>query len=228
MFDIVFSGGDDEIIADAVGVWLVDRNYTLPGLCARYLAKRMERDASFSPRLRRVIIHALQRNWNSELTVSELEFLHLLNRLEVCMDDVQEGKEWIRLLVGVIRSSSGLEKLSLHYWDLLYKLMLVTEIAGGFLPRDVEVMKLLEEDEDWEKLEVWIVTMWWPPYNWFDKEMQDIEQVTLKLLSRQPSLLPRFEARVLRKLVKTHKTKLGEICEKVRADLQLSSEAAPS
>jgi hypothetical protein len=127
----------------------------------------------------------------------------------------------------VIRSSPGLERLSLHHWDLLYKLILVTEIAGGFLPRDVKVMKSLEEAEEWEKLEVWVVTMWWPPYNWFDGEMQDIEQATLKLLSRRPSLLPRFEDRASGKLVKTHKTKLREICDKVRADSQLSSESLP-
>jgi len=224
----VFEGEDDEIIADAVGVWLGDRNHLLPGLCARYLAKRMERDAGFSPRLRRVVIHALQRNWNGELVASGSEVVQLLNRLEVGMDDVQDdGKEWIRLLVGVIRSSPGLERLSVHHWDLLYKLMLVTEIAGGFLPCDVEVMKSLEAAEDWERLEVWIVSMWWPPYNWFGEEMEDIEQATLKLLSRRPSLLPRFEDRTSGKLVKTHKTKLREICDKVRADSRLSSGSPP-
>jgi hypothetical protein len=228
MLEIVFLGEDDETIADAVGVWLVDRNHVLPGLCARYIAKRMERDAPFSPRLRRVVIHALQRNWNSELAASGLEVVHLLNRLKVSTDDVKDGKEWIRLLVGVIRSLPGLERLSLHHWDLLYKLMLVTEIAGGFLPRDVEVMKSLEEAEEWEKLEVWVVTMWWPPYNWFDGDMEDIKRATLKLLSRRPSLLPRFEDRVSGKLVKTHKIKLQEICDKVRADSQLSSESLQS
>ena len=193
MFDIVFSGQDDETISDAVGVWITDRNHILFGLCARYLAKSMERETAFSPRLRRVVIHALQRNWNDELTASGSEVIYLLNRLKVGMDDVGDGKEWIRLLVGVIRSSPGLERLSLHHWDLLYNMMLIKEIAGGFLPVDVEVVKFLEEAEDWERMEVWIVTMWWPPYNWFDEEMEDIEQVTLKLLSQRPSLLPKLK-----------------------------------
>lgn len=228
MFETVFSGEDDETIGDAIGVWFADRSHIPPGLCAHYLAKRMERDTPFSPRLRRVVIRALQRNWNSELTTSGLEVVHLLNRLKVEIDDVENGKEWIRLLVGVIRSSTGLERLSLHHWDLLYKLMLVTEIAGGFLPRDVEVMKFLEENKDWERLEVWIVAMWWPPYNWFDGKMEDIEQVTLRLLSQRPSLLPRFEDRISGKLVKTHKTKLREICDKVRVDSQPPPESSPS
>ena len=227
MFDIVFSGEDDETIADAVGVWLADRNHIPPGLCARYLAERMKRETPFSPRLRRAVIRALQRNWSGELSASESEVVNLLNRLKVDPDDVEDGKEWIRLLVGVIRSPPGLEGLSLHHWDLLYKLMLVTEIAGGFLPCDVEVMRSLEGSEDWEKLEVWIVTMWWPPYNWFDEEMEGIGRVTLKLLSRRPSLLPRFEDRLSGKLVKAHKTKLREICEQVRADSRLSSESSP-
>lgn len=226
VFGIVFSGEDDETIADAVGVWLADRDHILPGLSGRYLAKRIGRDAPLSSRLRRVVIHALQRNWRSELMASGLEVVHLLNRLKVGMDDVDDRKEWIRLLVGVIRSPPGLEGLSLDHWNLLRKLMLVTEIAGGFLPRDVEVMKLLEEVEDWEKLEAWIVTMWWPPYNWFDGEMEDIEKATLKLLHRRPSLLPKFEDRVSRKLVKTHKTKLREICDRARADSQMSSESS--
>jgi pyruvate-formate lyase-activating enzyme len=106
--------------------------------------------------------------------------------------------------------------------------MLVTEIAGGFLPCDVEVMKLLEEAKEWEKLEVWIVTMWWPPYNWFDEEMEDIAQATLNLLSQRPSVLPRFEDRVSGKLVKAHKIKLREICDKARADPQLSLSSEPS
>ena len=225
MFEVLFSSEDDEIIADAVGVWLVDRDHKLPGLCARYLAKRMERDTPFSPRLRRMAIDAVQRNWHGELTASELETLRLLDLLNVGVDDVNDGKEWVRLLIGAVRSPTGLERLSPSYWDLLYKLVLVTDIVGGFVQRDVEVMRLLDEAGDWEKLEVWMVSLWWPPYNWFDGAMQDIEQVTLKLLSRRSSLLPMFEDRAAGKLTKTHKIKLREICDKVRAE-HLPSESS--
>ena len=227
MFEIVFSSEDDEIIAYAVGVWLADRDNVPPGLCARYFAKRMERDAPISPTLRRAAILALQRNWNSELTASAPEVVRLLNRLNVSTGDVMDGKEWTRILVRVIRSPPGLEGLSSHYWDLLYELILVTDIVGGFMPRDVEVMRSLEEAEDWDRLEAWIVTLWWPPYNWFYEAMENVEQVTLKLLTRRPSLLTRFEDRAAGKLVKTHKEKLREICEKVRADLRLPLESSP-
>jgi hypothetical protein len=115
MFEIMFSGEDDETIADAVGVWITGRNHVLPGLCARYLTKRIERDIPFSSRLRRTLINAIQRNWQSELTASGLEVVHLLNRLKVTIDDVKDEKEWIRLLIGAIRSSPGLEILSPHH-----------------------------------------------------------------------------------------------------------------
>lgn len=162
IFEIIFSGEDDETTADALGVWLADREHMLPGLCSRYLAKRMERDVPFSPRLRQVVIHALQRNWNNELAASAPDVVRLLNSLDVNVEDVKGRKEWTRLLIGVIRSPPGLEGLSPHHWDLLYKLILVTDIVGGFAHRDAEVMKVLEEAGDWEKLEVWIVTLWWP------------------------------------------------------------------
>ena len=54
IFEIVFSSDDDELIADAICVWVVDGDNAPPGLCARYFTKRMERDTPLSQRLWRV------------------------------------------------------------------------------------------------------------------------------------------------------------------------------
>jgi hypothetical protein len=67
---------------------------------------------------------------------------------------------WVRLLAGVICLPAGLESLSPHYWCLLDKLSLGTDFCGTPGLRGVEVMRSLEEAEDWEKLEVWMVVVW--------------------------------------------------------------------
>ena len=77
-------------------------------------------------------------------------------------------------------------------------------------------MKFLEEAEDWERLEIWMSVVWkspLPPGSSMDKPMEDIERLTLKLLSRRPSALLRFQ--------KLHahwsiKDKLRRICYQVR------------
>ena len=90
---------------------------------------------------------------SSELTVSGLETVRLLNGLDVDADDVEEKNNWVNLLVGVLRSPMGFENLSSHYWRLLDRLASTTLVVGNFSSRDMEVMKLLEEAEDWAKLE---------------------------------------------------------------------------
>ena len=87
-----------------------------------------------------------------------------------------------------------------------------------FEPRDVEVMKLLEEAEDWERLEVWTVTLWLFPYNSFCVAMQEIEQVTLKPVLRRPSLLPRFEHYTMSTWDRMQRDALKRVCDQVRAE----------
>ena len=57
-------------------------------------------------------------------------------------------------------------------------------------------MRLLEEAEDWGKLEVWMVVVWLSVPVLFGtrtpKLVEDIERVALKLFSLRPSVLPRF------------------------------------
>jgi len=154
MFEAAFSSNDDEVIADTVCVWITgDSAPTGSFVC--YLAKRAEEATPLSPRLRRVGIRTIWRTWSSELAVSVSETVRFLNRLEAEMDEVEDKYAWVWLpLVRVVRSPTGFENLSSHYWGLLGELTLVTLQVGNFELRDVEVMKLLEEVEDWEKLEV--------------------------------------------------------------------------
>ena len=191
VFETAFSSHDDEVIADAMCARIADRYHAPPGSCTRYLAKRMERDTPFSPRLRRMGIHANECAWNGELKVPGLEIVRLLDRLDVDVDDMVEKDTWGSLLVAVVCSHRGPGGLSSHYWRLLGKLAPTRMLQAPFEPENVEVMRLLEEAGDWEKLEVWMMVAWRsaiPP-----GLMNDIRKVTLELLSRRPSALPRFE-----------------------------------
>lgn len=159
IFEIVFSSDDDELIADAICVCVVDGDNAPPGLCARYFTKRMERDTPLSQRLRRVGIYAIERTWRHDLAMLGLEILPLLDRLDIGADDVHDETEWVQLLMDVIRLPPGVEALPSHYWCLLAEMVIA---AGGFVDfewRDVEVMRLLKETRDWNRLVIWMTAV---------------------------------------------------------------------
>jgi hypothetical protein len=228
MFETAFSSGDDDLIADAVSVWAVDGDQAPPGLCVHYLADRMKRDKPFSLRLRRVTIHVIACILHSELNESGLETVCLLNHLEVDVDDIVVGYEWAWLLAEVLCSPIGLESLSSHYWCLLGKLALGESFSYVIGSRKMEVMGSLEEAEDWEKLEVWMVVVWQSLYSSpRTSPTKDIERVTLKLLLQRASALPRFKALCKYDSVRAvDKVKLQQICDRVQVE-QLSSESPP-
>ena len=221
VFETAFSSDDDDVIADAVRVWIVSSDSTPLGSCARYLAERMERYTPFSPGLREASIHTIERIWRNELEVSGLDTVRWLNRLNINVDDAVDGDRggsWARVLVGVMRSPTGLESLPSRHWHLLDELV----ASKHFLhieARDMEVMRSLEKAEDWEKLGVWMVVVWsgQPMF----ESMGGIEEVTLKLLSRRPSAFQRFEdlCKALTCsgwICRAHKGKLQRICDQVR------------
>ena len=198
VFKRTLSSDDDEVIADGVCVWVADRDHMPAGSCVHYLAKRVAENRPFSPRLRQMSIWLIERMWRSRLEVSGLGAIRLLNRLNISMDDIKYEGEWIQLLMDVILSPAGLKSLSIHYWHLLEQLLLI----GLSLPKQhvtdaVELVWLLEEPEDWEKLEIWMVLLW--QYRGYRADTDHLEcldhlkQATLKHLLRQPSALPMFE-----------------------------------
>jgi len=222
VFETAFSSDDDEIIADAVWVWVTDEECTPPGSCAHYISKRVERDTPLSPGLQRASIHAIERIWPNELEVSGLETVRWLNRLDIGADDIGDGFRWIELLTDVIRSPMGLESLSSSRWWLLGDLVMDSERRLVLDPLDLEVMSTLEEAEDWEKLEVWMVVVWaFSPRSRIPESIEDIERATLKLFSRRSSALLRFEGlcearRPGLTIRRGYKDKLRQICDQVR------------
>ena len=224
MLETAFSSDDDEVIADAVSIWIASGDHAPPGSLARHLTRRVERSTPFSPRLRQMSIHVIERTWHGELETAGLETVRLLNRLDVDVDDMAEQDVWGQLLVNAIRTPAGLENMSSHYWRVLGELPLPTNLVTPG-SRDVEVMVSLETTEDWEKLEVWMVVVWLSSSASAPKPvMEDVKRVTLNLLLRRSSTPPRFEALCERgSLNPSHGAELRRVCDQARAE-QLPSE----
>ena len=224
-----FSGNEDDVIADVVSVWILLGDQVPPGSCTHYLAKHIERDAPFSPRSRRMSIHAIERIWHNEREVLGPETVRLLNYLDVDVDDMVNRYAWVRPLVGVICLPTGLETLSSHYWRLLDKLAF--DLDFRWIPGscNVDVMRSLKKAEDWEKLEVWTVVVWQSlkavmPIS----TMEDIEQVTLKLLLQRPPASQMFQILYKQGFLWAHdRDKLERVCDEARVGQSLSKSLPP-
>ena len=218
VFQRAFSSDDDQVVADAVCAWVTD-DRTPPGSYVAYLTERVERSRPFSPRLRRVNIRAIECIEPSGLKVSGSwsGAVDLLHRLNVDVRDTVEKHQWVWLLLAVIRSPGELESLSSHYWRLLDKLVSAAEVPIDSAPLNVEVMRLLEEAGDWEKLEVWVPIVWRSlPWGTFPSK-EDILRVTLELLLLRPSAFPKLEGlRESEVLSEDQKDELRRTCDEAR------------
>ena len=218
VFKSIFSSGDDEAIADGVCAWIVDSNHMPAGTCVDYLAKRVEEDPPFSPRLRRMGIRLIEHMWYHESGVSKPETIRLLNRLDVGLDDMQNELVWITLLVEVMCSPAGLEALSVHYWHLLEGLPPARILSNA---QAMELMRSLEEVGDWEKLEILMTTAW--RYDGYEhrgptEELEHLKQVTLRYLLQRPSVLPRFEGLAELAVLPSFRAALQHTCVQARTE----------
>ena len=179
----------------------------------------MGKNTPFSPRLRQLSIRATGHIWRGGV---KLETIHILNRLEVGVDDAENKGEWVEMLRDVIRSPQGLKTLSSHYWLLLDRLLSTADLEASFTSEDKEVMRLLEEAGEWEKLEVWMVLVWQTlPAPGRYRSASDLtegpRQSTLKLLLQRPSALQRIEDLCKTRTDKwAHKDTLQEICNRAK------------
>ena len=224
VFETAFSSGDDDVIADAVSVLVVIPYGESPPSFVRYLAKRMERDTPFSPRLRRVSINATECFWRREIEESRLEIVRLLNRLDADVDDIVGKGGWGGLLADLTCSQAGSGGLSPHNQRLLDNPAFSRSLDMDIQSHHMEVMRSLEAAGDWEKLEDWIAVAW---RSWLEESIEDVGRVTLKLLSRRPSALPRFEDLCETRISLTNEqAELRRICGQVRVE-QRHSESLP-
>jgi hypothetical protein len=224
MLDAIFTRGDDDAIADAVYVRIVD-NKAPSGSCTRRLLKLTERGRPFSPRLRWTILRCVQQCWYSQLGAAELEFVCLLNNLEVSVGEAGDAsRAWTYLLIYALLTPMGQGRLSSHYWLLLGNLISVFPEMPSADDRQAEVMESLEEAQDWEKLETWMLVVWWSLYRSDSVQIQNVERVTLTLFRQRPSAVPKFEDLLQNHtqsyftLFNTYKDVLRRVCDKARAE----------
>jgi len=221
VFKRTFSSDDDEAIADGVCAWIADSDHEPAGLCLHYLAERVERARPFSPRLRRMCISLIEHMGIHMSWVPEAETICLLNYIKVGVDDIEHEDWWAFFLVDVICSPAGFEGLSIHYWHLMDRL---PPTSGFPIISAMELVRLLEEAEDWEKLEAWMAFTWRACCYWEQLEeptllehLEHLKQVTFKHLLRRPSALPRFEAIPMKEPQADQYTALEDICTQIRA-----------
>ena len=227
VFRTAFSSDDDEVIADAACAWIA-RDPKPGGSLTHYFAKRVERGGGFSPRLRQTAIDAIEEVGSREFAARGLEVLGLLNCLGVRADDVDDKDKWRTLLVEVIRSPAGAVGLAPHYWRLLGELIVTEAYPREESSRmlDVEVMRSLEEAEDWEKLEVWIAVVWWslPRPEPTPELVEVVGDTTLRLISLRPSALQRLEDLSKRVYPDGARARLRDVLDQARVG-RLNSEA---
>ena len=242
---MAFLSDDDETIADAVCAWIADSSGVPIGSLANsvgatptcslahYFIERIAKVTPFSPRLRQMCIHAIERVWRTELRLSGLNTVELLNHLKVEMDDiVNNEKKWMDLLIFTIRSTFEQQTLSPHYWHVLDKLALGKWHFPKFSPHDIDIMNSLETAKNWEKLTIWMTVIWQldelgktsKPLPWQlaklatgsePMPMEEVERVTSRLLTQQPPALLRFKSLCERKFVQAGES-LQQICDQAQ------------
>ena len=232
IFETAFSRNDDEVIADAVRMWITTTGRTPLGSFARHFNKRLEGGRPLSEGLRQLIIDVVERIWDNKPWESGPETVRLLNCLDANMDGLW-GDDRVCLLSHVICGPGGLE-LSPHYWRLLDTFAVDGKTLVCPESSDWDIMRALQEVEDWEKLEVWMGFMWKLLKRCNMPElMEDTRPVTLKLLSQRQSALQKFENICAggssdREEESNNNPKwvLQDICKRVRAE-NLPSEDSP-
>jgi hypothetical protein len=195
MLDAIFTRGGDDAIANAMYVGIVDEEAAPSGSWTRRLLKLTERGRPFSPRLRWTILYFSQGWGSRELREAELEFVCLLNNLEVSANEASDaGWAWADLLIRVLLTPMGQGHLSSHCWLLLGNLISASPRTHPADDRQTEAMKSFEESQDLDKLETWLLVVWWSEYDYSKPiPIQDIERATLELFRQRPSAIPRFE-----------------------------------
>ena len=218
-----YFSNDDEVVADGVCAWILDKRSMPASSCVRYLTMRANNAMPFSPRLRQMCIHLIERMWHRNLGVSELETIRLLNHLDVGVGEMEDKDGWGKLLAEVVHSPAGLNGLSIHYWHLLERFPWERRCFLEVKSRAKEVVRSLEEAGNWEKLEAWAAIVWqFDGYRYerfFSGGLERLRQATLKHLLRRPSALPRFED-ISESAQPSHimRDALRHICAQVRAE----------
>ena len=180
LVDVVFWSRNSEAIADLLQAWttkvsLFEYPDEMLGLCTGRLIGRRDL-VPFSPRLRRLVIRFVEIVGYEGFEGAGVEkLIELLDHLHVTAEEMDDEYRWTSLLLGVIQSSEGAQRLSDWYWKFLVRHARSEGCSQGFGERLLGFEESLPEFEDiifreiaysladaqqWGKLECWIGIQW--------------------------------------------------------------------
>ena len=190
--DVVFESQKAETIADLLHAWTLEGRFSGPademvGVCAEHLVG-LDDLVPFSPRLRRHTIRFIRIAGYGAFEGAGVEkLIELLNRLCVTLEEMDRKGSWVSLLMDVIRSSEGPQRLSHWYWEHLVEFALLGRRLefGDDAPK---IAQLLVDAQEWEKLECWIGIEWM-----FLNPKKELEHPTLLLFRHRPGAAQKLE-----------------------------------
>ena len=198
---VVFKSQNSEAIADLLQAWttrdsLPELAGEMVGICTGHLVGLHNPD-SFSPRLRQLVVHFVKIAGFEGFKRAGVErLIELLNHLHITFEDVEGEEWWMSLLLDVMQSSEGTQRLSDCYWELLVELVISEPWSLEF--GDIDALKIAEsliDAEQWGKLECWIETVWMYSNCAGDVRMaeEDFENSMLLLFRQRPGAAQRLE-----------------------------------
>ena len=204
LVEVVFKSKEGEAIADLLQAWTIrrtvgddDRADALLGICAGHLVD-VHNLVPLSPRLRRLVIRSIAFiGYKGFEEVGVGRFVDLLSHLQIDVKDMDNRVGWMLVLLDTIKSPEGARDLSILTWELSAELATTTPFWSPRLRERIptytpQVMALLLETREWNKLECWIGVVWmvWRPET--DAAMEDIEHAMISLFRQRPGAVQKL------------------------------------
>ena len=199
LVDVVFKSQESESIADLLHAWTAKCVYRRLGhelldFCPVHLVG-LHNLVPFSPRLRRLIIRSVELiGYKGFEGVGMEGFIGLLSHLRVTVEDMDERKNWGKLLLDTIQTSEGTQHLSHWYWELLVELV-VSELQH-LRPdpaHSLQVIASLTEAKEWNKLECWMGIVWMLLPEGLDPGEGDLGHSMTLLFRQRPGAVQKLE-----------------------------------
>jgi len=110
-----------------------------------------------------------------------------LDHLHITVGDVDVGVGWMSILLGVIQSPEGAQRLSHWYWELLVELIVsLPWCLGSKVTRGLSVAESLVEAQEWDKLKCWIGVVWMSLPRVEGRPEEDLENPMVLLFRQRP------------------------------------------
>ena len=229
LVDVAFKSQKSEAIADLIHAWTPQAHFcgpadTLIEICADHLVG-LDNLVPFSPRLRRLVIRFIDKVGHKGFKGAEVEkLIELLDHLHITVGDMDVGVGWMSILLGVIQSPKGAQRLSHWYWELLVEIIVpLPWCLGSKVTHGLSVAESLVEAQEWDKLECWIGVVWMSLPGAEGWAEEDLENPMVLLFHRQPGAAQKLGKWIERSLQNWNTDILGRFertCKRAHEEAQ--------